>query len=419
MSVNLSDIQANGIRLLNEKIKYLQEEIANTQADKDFVWSLWRQLQTTKPDLTNAISTALNREKEKIEIKDQKVLKILDFKDKKIDELLDVVSAKNTENAELKEKIAKLEGNLNEKNENINFLKLNIKTFEDKTIVFEQILRNQEEKNTQKLNDVECERLKLMNKINALSNEIVSRQQTEVNKEKCIKNMEKRINELEDDVTRAKRSNDLTLKELNDNKAKNSKFNNEAERLLNEIKNKNEHIESLQVKLGDLLRQNTLHIEYTNQQEQIIQQLKLFQTELQKSFKSQEETSNSEINLLQQMYDETCKKFEENISIQNRMRLELEEKSIIIKNARKPIENTNKKFNQSSFLHQIISTANEVSLDDFKKLQNENDCLRKEIFEKNNLINELNLCRRHNPINRKIFSTFIYHFQREKAFFCI
>lgn len=58
---------------LHVRIKHLEEELRNTQADKDFVWSLWRQLQVSNPDLTGAIACAIQREKEKAEQKDKKV----------------------------------------------------------------------------------------------------------------------------------------------------------------------------------------------------------------------------------------------------------------------------------------------------------------------------------------------------------
>lgn len=59
---------------LHVRIKHLEEELRNTQADKDFVWSLWRQLQVNNPDLTGAIACAIQREKEKAEQKDKKVI---------------------------------------------------------------------------------------------------------------------------------------------------------------------------------------------------------------------------------------------------------------------------------------------------------------------------------------------------------
>uniref|UniRef100_A0A3Q2GIT9 Uncharacterized protein n=1 Tax=Cyprinodon variegatus TaxID=28743 RepID=A0A3Q2GIT9_CYPVA len=57
------------------------------QADKEFVWSLWKQLQVANPDLTQAVSLVVEREKHKTEMKDRKVLEILQTKDHRIQEL--------------------------------------------------------------------------------------------------------------------------------------------------------------------------------------------------------------------------------------------------------------------------------------------------------------------------------------------
>lgn len=64
---------AHGASGLHARIKHLEDELRNTQADKDFVWSLWRQLQVSNPDLTGAIACAIQREKDKAEQKDKKV----------------------------------------------------------------------------------------------------------------------------------------------------------------------------------------------------------------------------------------------------------------------------------------------------------------------------------------------------------
>jgi len=58
---------------MQARIRHLEEELRNMQADKDFVWSLWRQLQVSNPDLTGAIACAIQREKEKAEQRDKKV----------------------------------------------------------------------------------------------------------------------------------------------------------------------------------------------------------------------------------------------------------------------------------------------------------------------------------------------------------
>ncbi|CAG01925.1 unnamed protein product [Tetraodon nigroviridis] len=64
-----------------------RSETLEEQADKEFVWSLWKRLQVANPDLTQAVSLVVEREKHKAEMRDRKVLEILQFKDQMIEEL--------------------------------------------------------------------------------------------------------------------------------------------------------------------------------------------------------------------------------------------------------------------------------------------------------------------------------------------
>ncbi|XP_061101880.1 centlein [Conger conger] len=81
------------ILLLEEEVRNLSEELIQCQADKEFVWSLWKRLQVANPDLTQAVSLVVEREKQKGEAKDRKVLEILQVKDYKIQELEQRVTA--------------------------------------------------------------------------------------------------------------------------------------------------------------------------------------------------------------------------------------------------------------------------------------------------------------------------------------
>jgi centlein len=79
---------------LEEKLSILQKEkqrlateLAECKADKEFVWLLWKQLQSTSPDVSSAIGMVVTREKEKSERKDRKVLEILQAKDARINQL--------------------------------------------------------------------------------------------------------------------------------------------------------------------------------------------------------------------------------------------------------------------------------------------------------------------------------------------
>ncbi|CAL8330056.1 unnamed protein product [Merluccius merluccius] len=75
------------VQTLEDQVQTLAGELTQCQADKEFVWSLWKRLQVANPDLTQAVSLVVEREKQKAEMKDRKVLEILQTKDYKIQEL--------------------------------------------------------------------------------------------------------------------------------------------------------------------------------------------------------------------------------------------------------------------------------------------------------------------------------------------
>ncbi|KAG8014720.1 Centlein, partial [Nibea albiflora] len=85
------------IVVLEEQVKSLSDELMQCQADKEFVWSLWKRLQVANPDLTQAVSLVVEREKHKAEIKDRKVLEILQSKDYTIQELEQKVTGQQQE----------------------------------------------------------------------------------------------------------------------------------------------------------------------------------------------------------------------------------------------------------------------------------------------------------------------------------
>eukprot|EP00064_Thunnus_orientalis_P016716 superscaffoldBa00003376_g16787 len=49
------------ILVLEEQVTSLSEELMQCQADKEFVWSLWKRLQVANPDLTQAVSLVVER----------------------------------------------------------------------------------------------------------------------------------------------------------------------------------------------------------------------------------------------------------------------------------------------------------------------------------------------------------------------
>ncbi|KAK3776079.1 hypothetical protein RRG08_046746 [Elysia crispata] len=92
LDLSLTSMRDPDITLLITQNQALASELAQCQADKDFVWSLWKKLQVSNPDVTEAISLVTQREKERSENKDRKVLEIIQVKDDRIEELQDIVT---------------------------------------------------------------------------------------------------------------------------------------------------------------------------------------------------------------------------------------------------------------------------------------------------------------------------------------
>ncbi|XP_008421046.1 centlein isoform X2 [Poecilia reticulata] len=89
--------ESSRVLVLEEEVKNLSEELIQCQADKEFVWSLWKRLQVANPDLTQAVSLVVEREKQKTEMKDRKVLEILQSKDFMIQDLEQKASGQQQE----------------------------------------------------------------------------------------------------------------------------------------------------------------------------------------------------------------------------------------------------------------------------------------------------------------------------------
>ncbi|KAK1175061.1 hypothetical protein AOXY_G2695, partial [Acipenser oxyrinchus oxyrinchus] len=76
------------------------------QADEEFAWSLWKCLQVANPDLTQAVSLVVKRNKRQ-RPKTKKVLEILQVKDNKIQKLQQQVTGQQQEiNNHVQRKIA-------------------------------------------------------------------------------------------------------------------------------------------------------------------------------------------------------------------------------------------------------------------------------------------------------------------------
>ncbi|XP_012576986.1 PREDICTED: centlein isoform X5 [Condylura cristata] len=170
--ISVEEAMVTRTQLLEEELSSLKEELALCQADKEFVWSLWKRLQVTNPDLTQAVSLVVEREKQKSEAKDRKVLEILQVKDAKIQELEQRESGLKQEiNDLIKRKIAVDEENIFLRNE---FRDLQ-KKFKDRSKEVKdtkECVQNKEEHNRLVIKSLEEENEKLNTRCADLLNDL-------------------------------------------------------------------------------------------------------------------------------------------------------------------------------------------------------------------------------------------------------
>jgi centlein len=305
---------------LNARIKYLEEELANAQADKEFVWSLWRKLQSTNPDLTSAISSVIQREKEKTDAKDKKVLEVLNEKDKSIQELNKIVLSRQQELSELNEKNKKLEVQIAKKDDELNYMKLNSKTYEDKHQMYEQMLRSRDDKYERAQHDAQAERQKFKTKINDLLSELSSSEQFITKLQQECEQQKNTIDILNTEIKQANENYEKLMCELNKfHLSIDKQIKSDNEKLKQELSTRNDQNDKLRKELDDLWSKFNSNVDYIEQQDKLIKQLKSIKNDLRNTIKSQHETFEKENQSLKNMYEELNRKYEQDIKIKNNL----------------------------------------------------------------------------------------------------
>ncbi|KAK2531203.1 Cntln [Columba guinea] len=335
MASGQAEAAAPRVAELEEELRSLAEELSRCQADKEFVWSLWKRLQVSNPDLTQAVSlvverteinnfvcviltdimnmglldatlmpTSMNmREKQKAEVKDRKVLEILQAKDSKIETLEQRLTGQQQEiNNLIQTKIAVDEENAHLKNE---FSNLNQK-FKDKSQELkdtEECARKKEEQNRLVIKNLEEENKGLNTCCADLLNDLEKLRKQEAQWKTEKSGNDARIKCLETDLAEAKEQ----MKELRSICSNlSSQVAVKQEELSQKDCDVNRTKKELQ-ELQDLYRQN---VEHTVQQAELIKQLQALNTDTQKVLKDQEDAHTAETTSYQKLYNELTSCFE-------------------------------------------------------------------------------------------------------------
>ncbi|XP_032736423.1 centlein isoform X5 [Lontra canadensis] len=269
--ISVEEAMVTRTQLLEEELSSLKEELALCQADKEFVWSLWKRLQVTNPDLSQAVSLIVEREKQKSEAKDRKILEILQVKDAKIQELEqretglqieinDLVKRKivvDEENAFLRKDFSDLQKKFKDKSQEVKDTK--------------ECVQNKEEQNRLVIKNLEEENEKLSTRCADLLNDLekLRKQEAHWRKEKHSIDAKIKLNNKQTELNQKDMDITLVRKELQE--------------------------------LQNVYKQNSVH---TAQQAELIQQLQVLNMDTQKVLRNQEDVHTAESISYQKLYNE-------------------------------------------------------------------------------------------------------------------
>ncbi|KAF6123713.1 centlein [Phyllostomus discolor] len=295
--ISVEEAVVTRTQLLEEELSSLKEELALCQADKEFVWSLWKRLQVTNPDLTQTISMVVEREKQKSEAKDRKVLEILQVKDAKIQELEQrELGLKRDINDLVKRKIAVDEENAFLRKE---FCDLQ-KKFKDKRQEVKdtkESVQNKEEQNRLLIKNLEEENEKLSTRCTDLVNDLEKLKKQEAHWRKEKYSTDAKLKAFEDNLIEARKEIEVSQSKYN---ALSLQLTNKQTELIQKDMDITLVRKELQ-ELQNLYKQNSAH---TAQQAELIQQLQLLNMDTQKVLRNQEDVHTAESISYQKLYNE-------------------------------------------------------------------------------------------------------------------
>uniref|UniRef100_W5N1Z1 Centlein n=1 Tax=Lepisosteus oculatus TaxID=7918 RepID=W5N1Z1_LEPOC len=291
------------ILLLEEEVKNLTEELVQCQADKEFVWSLWKRLQVANPDLTQAVSLVVEREKQKAEAKDRKVLEILQVKDNKIQELEQKVTGQQQEiNNLLQRKIAvDEEKGLMKKDLTALRQKLEDKSQEHKD--FKERAKKKEEEQRRVVRNLEEGKEGLNTRCSDLLSDLEKLQKQAAQWKQEKSGIDSKVKVLEDDVKEYRKQVEEMHNKCNDLAAQLSFKETELVQKEADVTRLRKELQELQ----NLYKQST---EHAAQQAEIIQQLEGLNLDTQKVLRNQEDAHTTETISCQRLYNDLSMRYE-------------------------------------------------------------------------------------------------------------
>ncbi|XP_056021227.1 centlein-like isoform X3 [Ostrea edulis] len=409
--------------VLNDEISRLQsdnrilsEDLRQCQNDKDFVWSLWKKLQVANPDVTQAISLVVQREKEKAEIKDRKVLDVLQLKDDKIEELQTLLTHRSRELGEIASLRIDHQGELQRFQREIDQLRdqnaalemqlrargvvltppprfsWKMRSVEVRQKSSGDLHRNTVESLSHDKSDLEQKCRKMSTEI-----EVVRAEKESIIAQKVA--LENKVRQLEHDMNEKMDKFEGIIRELGEARKFLQQYEVKTRQLTKETEFKNKELETIRKELSELWNSHNQLTEHSSQQAEVIRQLQSLQQDTQKMLKNQEDAYSMETNSLQDMYKDLTNRYEAAKKTQSEMRQEIHnvrkellEKDSVIASLQGKVDGYHRRQRShspgtsGSFIDDRPSADLEIKV---RGMQRELNLLREELEDKDRLIERL------------------------------
>lgn len=383
-------------RLLDENRQLIQD-IKQTQADKDFVWSLWKKLQVSNPDMTQAVGLVVQRERDKAEQRDRKVLEILQRKDEKIEELQANLSYRGSGGdsafikLEAQEELLRMQRQMETLQDRNATLELKLKNIESR----EKKLENVHSEAVQKY---ERERWEMSERLQNLATELEKARSDKADEMALRVQMESKVRVFDKEAEQKMSKFQQLVQELEEARELLRRFESQMRQQQQDLEYKNQELETVRKELAELWCTHNQLTEHSSQQADLIRQIQSLQTDTQKMMRNQEEAYSLESTSLQQMYTDltgrydTAKKAESELRSQVLgLKKELLDRDDVIAELKLKYDSHCRRYDDisGSFLaNEKVEPVLDLEYK-VKSMQKEIDNLRKQLIEKEGCIEQL------------------------------
>nr|XP_061792087.1 centlein-like [Nerophis lumbriciformis] len=309
----MSSTDNSRILSLEDQVRSLSEELMQCQADKDFVWSLWKRLQVEHPDLTQAVSLVIERERHKGEMKDRKVLEILQAKDFKIQDLEMRVSEKQQEVNKLLQRRPAMD-------QEASFMKRELEDMRqqllDKSTQLQELKTEcgrKEEEAQQAARALEEEKGGLTSRCVALQADLEEKEKQAMHHRDQREAAQARVKELEEEVRSA-------WQEVSKIQSHNSTLAACVSVKEQEVATKEDQLHKLRCELAEVQSLYKRSTEHAEAQSQLIKELEGLNVDTQRIMRNQEEAHTADTTSCQKLYGELNECYQRLVSSEAKLR---------------------------------------------------------------------------------------------------